>query len=80
MPHHDPLELYTIAQVVELSKQSRRTITRLIKVGRSDDPAIAARGIRSVKLGRSTRIPRTELERYLAGDEPGYDDTENPDH
>jgi excisionase family DNA binding protein len=60
--HLDPLELYTLAEVARIAKRARSTLYRDIEAGR----------LRTVKLGRSTRVPRAELERYVAGD-PGYD-------
>jgi excisionase family DNA binding protein len=53
---HDPLELLTLDEVSALIKRSRRSLTEDIAAGR----------LRAVKLGRSTRVPRLELERYLA--------------
>jgi excisionase family DNA binding protein len=55
-PHHDPLELLTIAQVVALTQRSRSAIYLDIREGR----------LATVKLGRQTRVPRAELERYIA--------------
>ena len=55
-PHFDPLELLTIAQVVRLTKRARSSIYEDIAAGR----------LQTVKLGRSTRIPRMELDRYIA--------------
>jgi excisionase family DNA binding protein len=54
--HLDPLELHTVNQVCALTKRSRSGIYKDIAAGR----------LHIVKLGRSTRIPRAELERYLA--------------
>jgi excisionase family DNA binding protein len=56
--HLDPLELLTLAEVSRLAKRHRSTLHRDIAAGR----------LHVVKLGRSTRVPRSELERYLAGD------------
>lgn len=53
--HLDPLELLTIAEVSKLTKRHRSTLHRDIAAGR----------LRVVKLGRSTRVPRSELERYI---------------
>jgi excisionase family DNA binding protein len=58
--HYDPLDLLTLDEVAALTKRHRRTVERDVVAGR----------LRTVKLGRSTRVPRTELERYLA--ESGY--------
>lgn len=57
-PHHDPLELFTLAEVGRLAKRSRRSLYADIAAGR----------LRTVKLGASTRVPRVEVERYLAAD------------
>lgn len=51
------LEVLTIAELARLAKQHRSTIYRRIADGH----------IRVVYLGRSTRIPRHEAERYLTG-------------
>jgi excisionase family DNA binding protein len=56
-PHLDPLELFTLSEVGRLAKRSQRAIYQDIAAGR----------LRVVKLGRSTRVPRSELERYLSG-------------
>ena len=61
--HIDPLELLTLDEVSALIKRSRRQLTRDAAEGR----------LRTVKLGRSTRVPRAELERYIAAG-AGYDD------
>ena len=53
--HPDPLELLTLREVSALLKRSRRALEMDIAAGR----------LHSVKLGRSTRIPRVELERYV---------------
>jgi hypothetical protein len=37
----------------------RATISKLLKLGREGDPS----GVRSVRIGSSVRIPRTELDR-----------------
>jgi len=55
-PHSDPLELMTLDEVSALIKRSRRSLEEDIK----------AKRLRAVHLGRSTRIPRVELERYIA--------------
>jgi excisionase family DNA binding protein len=55
--HHDPLELHTLVEVARLAKRSRSSLYRDIAAGR----------LRTVKLGRQTRVPRVELERYLRG-------------
>ena len=55
----DSLKLWTIAQLAEAASQDRRTIFRRIADGT----------IRTVKLGRSTRIPDAEARRYLAGEQ-----------
>ena len=57
-PHFDPLELLTIPEVVALTKRARSSLYQDINEGR----------LRTVKLGRSTRIPRSELERYIAAE------------
>lgn len=54
--HYDPLELMTLAEVGRILRRSRRQLDRDIADGR----------LRAVKLGRHTRIPRAELERYIA--------------
>jgi excisionase family DNA binding protein len=51
----DPLELLTLAEVSALCKRSRRALY--------DD--IKAKRLHVVHLGRSARVPRAELERYL---------------
>jgi predicted DNA-binding transcriptional regulator AlpA len=56
--HHDPLDLLTIPELVELSKRSRRSVYYDIKNGR----------LHAVKIGRSLRVPRVEAERYVYGD------------
>jgi len=56
--HPDPLELLTLAEVSRITKRHRSTLHRDINAGR----------LRVVKLGGSTRVPRVELERYVAGD------------
>lgn len=53
--HLDPLELLTLDEVSALLKRSRRSLYEDIDAGR----------LRVVKLGRSTRVPRVELERYI---------------
>lgn len=53
---YDPLELLTIAEACRLLKMGKTTLYREIKAGH----------IRPVKLAGSTRIPRAELERYIA--------------
>lgn len=60
--HLDPLELLTLGEVSTLIRRSRRQLSRDIAAGR----------LRTVKLGRSTRVPRSELERYIAAGS-GYD-------
>ena len=52
----DPLELLTLAEVGRLIRRSRRQLERDIDAGR----------LRAVMLGRSIRVPRAELERYIA--------------
>jgi len=66
-PHYDPLELLTLDEVSALIKRSRRSLTEDIAAGR----------LRVVKLGRSTRVPRAELERYIAA-AAGYDTPPTP--
>lgn len=56
--HLDPLELYTLDELAQLAKLSRRQLERDVAAGR----------LRVVHLGRSTRVPRVEVERYLAGE------------
>lgn len=56
MKRKDPLELLTIDEASRLIKRSRRSLHQ----------DIAAGELRAVKLGTSTRIPRVEIERYLA--------------
>jgi excisionase family DNA binding protein len=46
----------TLDQVSALIKRSRRSL----------EEDIRAKRLRAVKLGRSTRVPRAEVERYLA--------------
>ena len=58
----DPLELLTLAEVSAILKRARPTLYRDIAAGR----------LRTVKLGGSTRVPRAELERYIAA-ASGYD-------
>lgn len=53
--HHDPLELLTVSDVSALIKRSRSSLYKDIHAGR----------LHIVKLGRSTRVPRMELERYI---------------
>jgi excisionase family DNA binding protein len=60
--HYDPLELLTLDEVSALIRRSRRALTEDVAAGR----------LRIVKLGRSTRVPRAELERYIA-EASGYD-------
>lgn len=55
--HLDPLELMTIKEVVRLTKRARSALYEDIAAGR----------LRVVHLGRSTRIPRVEVERYVYG-------------
>ena len=57
-PHLDPLELLTLPEVSQLVKRSRRAL----------EMDIAAGKLHTVKLGRHTRIPRMEVERYVYGD------------
>lgn len=52
---HDPLELLTLDEVSAITRRSRRSLYE----------DIAADRLHIVKLGRSTRVPRLELERYL---------------
>lgn len=52
-----PQELYRIEEVCRLAKRNRASVYRDIAAGR----------LRTVKVGSSTRVPRAELERYLAG-------------
>jgi len=54
--HPDPLDLLTIGQAVRLTKRSRSSIYLDIAAGR----------LHVVHLGRQTRIPRIELERYIS--------------
>lgn len=61
--HLDPLELMTLDEVAAIIRRSRRTLERDAAAGR----------LRTVKLGRSTRVPRAELERYIAA-AAGYDE------
>jgi len=61
-PHLDPLELLTLDEVSAIIRRSRRQLSRDVAEGR----------LRVVKLGRSTRVPRAELERYI-GALSGYD-------
>lgn len=56
LPHRDPLELMTVAEVAQLLKFSSRTVRKRIAVGE----------LRAVTLGCSTRVPRVEVERYIA--------------
>jgi excisionase family DNA binding protein len=60
---YDPLDLYTLAEVSRITKRHRSTLYR----------DIAAKRLRVVHLGRSTRVPRVELERYVAGDDATLD-------
>lgn len=53
--HLDPLQLHTILEAVAITRRSRSALYEDIKAGR----------LRVVKLGRQTRIPRVELERYI---------------
>lgn len=53
---YDPLELLTIPQVAALAKVTPRTVYRWIAAGE----------LRVVHLGRLTRIPRVEAERFIA--------------
>ena len=54
--HADPLEeLLTVAEAHRLTQRARSSLYEDIAAGR----------LRTVKLGRSTRIPRVELERYI---------------
>lgn len=55
-PRFDPLELLTIREVRAITKLSESSLYRDIHAGR----------LRTVTLGRSRRIPRVELERYIA--------------
>jgi excisionase family DNA binding protein len=57
-PHSDPLELMTIDEIARLVKRHPRTLHRDIAAGR----------LRTVHLGRSLRVPRVEVERYVYGD------------
>lgn len=52
---HDPLQLLTIAEVAQLTRRHRRSIERDLDAG----------NLRFVRLGKSIRVPRVELERYL---------------
>ena len=54
-PRFDPLDLLTLPQVSELVKRSRRSL----------ESDIAAGKLRVVHLGRSTRVPREEVYRYI---------------
>lgn len=64
VPVGDPLELLTLADVAQLTKRSRRSVERDIAAGR----------LAVVKVGRSTRVRRSELERYLAALEAAFAD------
>jgi excisionase family DNA binding protein len=52
---YDPLELLTLDELAVLLQVSRRHLER----------AAAAGELHTVKLGRSTRVPRAEAERYI---------------
>ena len=54
-PHPDPLDLLTIRQVMAVTKLSRSSVVRDINRGL----------LRTVKLGASVRVLRSELERYI---------------
>lgn len=64
--HPDPLELLTISQFSRLIQRSRGALYKDIAEGR----------LYVVKLGRSTRIPRAEAERFVYGD--NHNGTDNP--
>lgn len=53
--HRDPLELMTVAEVARIMKLNPGTVRREIRIGH----------LRSVRLGRSVRVPRVALEDYL---------------
>ena len=53
--HSDPLDLLTLQQLSRLLKRSVRSLHEDIHAGR----------LHVVKLGSSTRVPRSEAERYL---------------
>lgn len=53
--HPDPLELLTITELSKLLKRSRASLYEDIAAGK----------LRTVKLGRTTRVPRVEAERYV---------------
>jgi len=57
--HLDSLELITLAEVSRLAKRHRSSLQRDISAGR----------LRVAKLGKSTRVTRPELERYLRGND-----------
>lgn len=58
MTHLDPLELLTISEFSRLIKRSRGALYKDIAAGR----------LHVVKLGRTTRIPRVEAERFVYGE------------
>jgi excisionase family DNA binding protein len=60
MERSDPLELMTLQELSRLARRSHSALYADIRAGR----------LKVVKLGRSTRIPRAEVERYLAGEPP----------
>lgn len=51
-------EVYSIEEAAKLLKVSHKTIVRMIERGE----------IRTNKVGRQHRIPRSELEKFLEGD------------
>jgi excisionase family DNA binding protein len=53
--HRPEAELLTVEQVVALLQLARSSIYRLMDLGE----------LRRVKVGRSARIPRSEVERFL---------------
>jgi excisionase family DNA binding protein len=53
---NDPLELLTLREVAAITKRSRASLYADIRAGR----------LQTVHLGRSVRVPRSELERYVA--------------
>jgi hypothetical protein len=55
VPRRDPLDLLTLRQVSEITKRSIRSLRRDRDAGK----------LRVVHLGRSIRVPRSELERYI---------------
>jgi excisionase family DNA binding protein len=56
-------QLYTVAEVAAMMRVSKMTVYRLVQSG----------AIRSIRFGRSYRVPQSAVREYLDATNPGSD-------